>query len=117
MLASKLEKLAEDNPDVISAIEREEITEEEEVSGMKARLLMIDGTVLWVREVLIQNVVTAYSYYWLRPDGSVIIGWDNAPHHREVFSFPHHKHIGGTIEASSETDLPAVIACIRGFLV
>ena len=34
-----------------------------------------------------------YSYYWLRPDETVIIGWDNAPHHESAITFPHHKHV------------------------
>jgi len=31
-----------------------------------------------IREVVIRNEVAAYSYYWLRPDGSIIVGWDDA---------------------------------------
>jgi len=33
-------------------------------------------------------------YYWLDIDSKLKIGWDNAPHHKKLESFPHHKHIG-----------------------
>ncbi len=116
MVEDKIRDLVENNPDVITAIEKEEVTQEEHVAVLKVRLLLCDGTILWIREVLGRNEVIAYSYYWLRPDDSVIIGWDNAPHHREVSSFPHHKHLGNKVEPSNETDLTGVIAFIREFL-
>lgn len=116
MVEDKIKNLVETNPDVIAAIEKEEITEEEHVAVLKVRFLLCDGTILWIREVMVRNEVMAYSYYWLRPDQTVIIGWDNAPHHREVSSFPHHKHRGDKVEPSNETDLNGVIKFIRKFL-
>ena len=44
------------------------------------------------------------------------ISWDNAPHHQEIYSFPHHRHVGRKIEVSEETDLGTVLSFIRDFL-
>ncbi len=33
-----------------------------------------------------------YSFHWQRPDGSLIFRCDNAPHHPELSTFPHHIH-------------------------
>ena len=44
------------------------------------------------------------------------MGWDNAPHHKEVNSFPHHKHLGSKVEPSNERNLSEVLKFIRIFL-
>jgi len=35
-----------------------------------------------------------YRYQYQRADGVTIFRYDNAPHHKSVSTFPHHKHIG-----------------------
>jgi len=102
--------------DIVESIEFFEIAEEEHISKLKAKLRLYDGTILWVREVCIKEAIEAYSYYWLRPDETVIIRWDNAPHHKEISSFPHHKHIGSEVELSQEKSLQEVLSFIKNFL-
>jgi hypothetical protein len=41
-------------------------------------------------------------------DNRLIFRYDNAPHHPEVASFPHHKHLGLEIAASSAPRFVAV---------
>ena len=79
---------------------------------MKAKLRLFDGTILWVREIRIKNNLDAYSYYWLRSDEAVIIGWDNAPHHKNLDTFPEHKHIGNRVEPTREKNLVNVLEFI-----
>jgi len=76
-----LRNIVEEFSDIVEIIEKLEISEEEQVSKLKARLSLCDGTILWVREIRLNEVRQAYSYYWLRPDLTIIVGWDNAPHH------------------------------------
>lgn len=38
-------------------------------------------------------VVTKYSYHWQGSDGALLRRWDNAPHHPEVATHPHHVHL------------------------
>lgn len=52
----------------------------------------MDGTELRVSEVWISDKLRKYSYYWLEETSETIKGWDNAPHHEELDSFPHHVH-------------------------
>lgn len=116
MIEDNLRRIADEYSDIVKFIEKLEISAEEQVSKLKAKLILFDGTILWIREVWIKEKVEAYSYYWLRSDESVIIGWDNAPHHKEVVSFPHHKHLGNKVELSNERDLQNVMEFIRNFL-
>lgn len=102
--------------DLIDSIEIVEFVEEEHISKCRIKAGLIDASILWIREVRIKNQLIAYSYYWLRTDNSIIFGWDNAPHHKEVDTFPHHKHVGGKVESSAQTNLKEVLEYIRDFL-
>lgn len=116
MKETDLQKIVTEYSDIVKSIEKLEISEEEQILAIKAKLNLFDGTIVWVREIRIKGIIEAYSYYWLRSDESVIIGWDNAPHHREVNSFPYHQHIGNRIEVSKERNLRDVLSFIREFL-
>ena len=116
MIEQKLRKTVEEFTDIVDAIEDLEIVEREAVSKLKAKLRLFDGSMLWAREVWVKGVMEAYSYYWLRPDETVIIGWDNAPHHQSVITFSHHKHVGDRIEESGERQMEEILNFIKRFL-
>lgn len=50
-----------------------------------------------------------YSFHVFQ-DNLIIVRWDNAPHHPEVKTFPHHKHLAGEIQDSEEIDVETVLA-------
>ena len=62
------------------------------------RVILLDGSLLQCVERVLQLsdglFTEKYSFHWQRPDGSLIRRWDNAPHHPEIASFPHHVHEG-----------------------
>ena len=103
-------------PDLVAVIETLEFFQKESVSKLKAKLRLFDGTILWVREVWIKDSMEAYSYYWLRSDETIIMGWDNAPHHQKIKTYPHHKHIGDKVEPSTQNNLQNVLIFIENFL-
>jgi hypothetical protein len=43
------------------------------------------------------------------------IRWDNAPHHRDICTFPHHKHLPN-LEESKEMSLDGVLKEIKEWL-
>lgn len=50
-----------------------------------------------------------YSYHYQDKDGKVIFRYDMAPHHIEIETFPHHKHINSdTVIKSSAPNLNEV---------
>jgi len=73
-----------------------------------------DGTNLRVTEDWHGETLRRYSYYWLTPNNELKIGWDNAPHHTHLESYPHHKHVGRqeNLVPSSETRLEDVMPVI-----
>ncbi len=88
-----------------------------ELDGQTLRLILYlrDGTSLRLTEQWSGDVLERYSYYWLTATNELKVGWDNAPHHTHLETFPHHKHVSRqhNLQPSSETRLEEVMAFIR----
>ncbi len=50
-----------------------------------------------------------YRYHFMDKSQHLVFRYDNAPHHSDVKSFPHHKHTTRTVKASREPDLRSVL--------
>lgn len=50
-----------------------------------------------------------YRYHYQGNDGSLIFRYDSSPHHPEISTFPHHKHIGDKILPAGPPDLGEVL--------
>jgi hypothetical protein len=75
----------------------------------KVVLRLADGSSLRIWEKYRGRKLQKYSYYWLDPANECIMGWDNAPHHRAVPTFPHHKHVGRQVRATKEKLLDVLV--------
>lgn len=77
-------------------------------------LYLKDGSNLRVAEQWEGEELKRYSYYWLTSEDELKIGWDNAPHHKQLKGFPHHKHVEqqDNLQPSKETGLEDVMAVI-----
>lgn len=65
----------------------------------RLRAKLVDGSELQMFERFRLDddgaaVVGKYSFHWQKADGMLLKRWDNAPHHSEIPSFPHHVHDG-----------------------
>ena len=90
----------------------------EGVAHYRLRTTLLDGSLLQCAERaslrLGQVHIDKYSFHWQRPDGSLIRRWDNAPHHPEISSFPHHLHVGDELHvlAHGAVDMFGVLELI-----
>lgn len=88
-----------------------------EMDGETLQLVLYfkDGTNLRVTEQWSGSILERYSYYWLTATNELKVGWDNAPHHRQLETHPHHKHLGRkeNLQPSSETRLEEVLEIVR----
>jgi hypothetical protein len=50
-----------------------------------------------------------YRYHLQDSEGASVSRWDNAPHHPEVSSFPHHIHDGDEVKSSPPVTIPDVL--------
>jgi hypothetical protein len=95
-------------------IERLDFDDLPELQGIiEGRLRFPDGSLLDFDEVVIirneQLVKLRYAYHYQNESGELIFRYDNAPHYPEIFTCPHHKHVGSAIEPSQIPDLSDVL--------
>lgn len=79
-----------------------------------------DGSQLQINEKLVVEgyvlLKTRYAYHYQKSDGSLGFRYDNAPHHREIPTYPHHKHEAEHILPSQPPDLGDVLREIDAIL-
>lgn len=101
-------KELQSRPDLILTIVQYEHRLRGAVEQFKAVARLADGTNLHINEVWIDGGLHKYAYYQIAPSGDVICGWDNAPHHPDVRTYPHHLHQAGDVYPSAIRSLSDV---------
>ena len=66
--------------------------------------------------VISKNLLQKRKYRYNFVIENRIIRWDNAPHHTEVKTFPHHLHIDSKVLESHEPTIESVLNYIKKFL-
>jgi hypothetical protein len=80
-------------------------------SYVKIQIVLIDNSVLHVREYN-DEFERNYSFHWQDSLGAFLLRWDNAPHHKNLKTFPHHMHKNNLIEESNVISLKDVLKYI-----
>lgn len=93
---------------------------------IEGRLRFWDGSLLKFVEVVQQRGAIVgkleYAYHYQNAFDRLVFRYDNAPHHREISTFPHHKHSAGEggkpelIEPAMAPHLREVLREIERFL-
>lgn len=92
----------------VKEIESLSETSKKDLTSRNCKIIFTDFSVLYIRETWKEGELLKYAYFWFTAIGALIVGWDNAPHHTEAETFPHHKHKADSIEPSAERDLQDV---------
>ena len=104
--------------EIFNSLNRSSIVKKYEVLDFKIwksgryinlKITLKDESLLFAREYLDENERN-YSFHWQDKNGKVIIRWDNARHHKDIKTYPHHKHIGESVAESIEISLGEVLA-------
>lgn len=70
----------------------------EKTALYRYRLHLKDSSLIEITERIVDDgkklETTKYRYHWQDQNGKLIKRWDNAPHHPEVHTHPHHVHEG-----------------------
>ena len=93
-----LERTLRRNPQVSKLEEPFTCLASDDFNGLvRGRVFFWDGSYLDLYEVISTElgypVRISYAYTYLK-EGRRIFRYNNAPHHPEIVTFPHHKHIG-----------------------
>lgn len=88
---------------------------------LRCRVFFWDDSFLDIYEIVSTElgypVRVGYAYTYLR-EGKRVFRYDNAPHHPEIMTYPHHQHVG-SLERLSPADQPSlsqVLAEVEGWL-
>ncbi len=74
---------------------------------LRLRITFIDKSQLEIREYVDDTLrKLSYSYNYISPENAFLFRFDNAPHHKEINTYPHHKHTAnGEVEESEEKEI------------
>ncbi len=89
-------------------------------ANLRIRLRLPDNSFLEISEALVveEGEITwlSYRYHWQDPTGHLILRYDNAPHHQEIGTYPHHKHVAETVVTSQRPSVPDLLKEIQRIL-
>jgi hypothetical protein len=110
-------KLLTKYSDVIASYKISRFEHFGQILRFRAELILIDDTILHVRETVLSISIRKYSYHWQDRRGKLIMRWDNAPDW-DVETFPHHVHVGkeDAVEHSFDRTLEQVLNVVRSRL-
>ena len=98
-------------------IRERDIREREGYIRIKAQLFNNDVLEAFEFVTMINDNIRASTYrlQWQFADGQLKKRWDNAEHHREISTFPHHVHIGvsGKVESSEAMSIQIMLEFIE----
>lgn len=105
-------------------IEELEIFDRSDAVGQSSELYAVlrfyDNSQLQIVEKLVVQAYallkTRYAYHYQRADATLIFRYDNAPHHPQVETYPHHKHIGADVVGCAPPDISEVLREIDAIL-
>ena len=85
---------------------------------IKGEIVFFDNSQLCFIEVKNTEVIpkVKYRYHYMNKDSGLIFRFDNAYHHKELKTFPNHKHIDNEVFESDEPELYDIMIDIQKFI-
>ena len=85
---------------------------------IEGKITFLNGSTLDFGEVknVKYNPKMKYRYHYMDEDKNLIFRYDNADHHKEIATFPHHKHAPNGIEESEEPDIEDIMKEITSII-
>lgn len=105
---------------VVRSVQVREREERLHEGFIRLRAVLSNGDLLEAFEFVVATPDTlqtlTYRIHWQQGDGRLRRRWDNAPHHREVPTFPHHVHAGPTdhVASSEPMTILKILALVEG---
>ncbi|MFZ3091917.1 MAG: DUF6516 family protein [Nitrospirota bacterium] len=116
-----IEKIIASNPIVLSSSIQKQFGPEDETVYLKGNLLFINFSVLEIALFVnkIQNEVSIdkYRFHYMNKEGKLIFRYDNAPHHHEIPTFPHHKHTSSKVIQSLMPSIKDILNEITAIII
>ncbi len=72
---------------------------------------LTNSSVLHIRERYKDGELIKCSYHLMKRNR--VVRWDNVPHHKEISTYPYHKHEDNVIKESGKMEINAVLKEIK----
>jgi len=95
---------------------KSEYDEDNNIGIIGGSLRFRDGSVFHFREVFVGEV-RRYRFHYMDRENNMIFRWDNAPHHRNLSTFPHHVHLPDGVRESGEVMFSEVLHRIEDIVI
>jgi hypothetical protein len=115
----KIEKSLDNHSHIIEDQIIKTNTFADDKGSIEGEIFFIDETTLDFMEVVNTNKTEKekYKYYYMDKEKQIIFRYDNAQHHRDLKTFPHHKHTENNVEESKEPNFDIVLNEIENKLI
>lgn len=106
----------------IATIEIIEVLASDDYNGiLRCRIHFWDGSFLNIHETVSTElgypIRVVYAYSYIRAD-QCVFRYDNAPHHPDIITFPHHKHNGeNRIAPADQPAITQVLSEVERYLL
>lgn len=108
-----IEKSISTNPIILSSDVQKHFGPDGKTVYVKGSLLFIDSSILdiaiFAREIRNSISIAKYRFPYMDNQRHMVFRYDNAPHHPELPSYPHHKHIKNIVVSSSLPSLKEIL--------
>lgn len=89
-----------------------EYDEDADIGIIGGSIVFKDGSVLHFKEILLGEK-RQYRFHYMDERNNLISRWDNAPHHKELRTFPHHIHLPDGVKENKPVKLIDVLVKIE----
>jgi hypothetical protein len=115
----KIEKVLSDYNHIVEDYIINKQTFTQEKGAIESEVFFNDSSQLEFNEVVNTNQISKqkYSYHYMDKNKEMIFRYDSVQHHRDIKTFPHHKHIQNGIEESTEPDLERILKEIENMVL
>lgn len=118
---AEIEKTINSSSIVLSSTIQKYFGPDEETVYLKGQLTIIDSSVLEIAMFATESRETLsidkYRLHYMTSAGQMLFRYDNSPHHPEIGSHPHHKHIPDKIIPTPMPTIKAVLNEISAIIV
>ncbi|MBW2345988.1 MAG: hypothetical protein JRF53_18725 [Deltaproteobacteria bacterium] len=118
---SEIEKSIDSSSIVISSNIQKYFGPDEETVYLKGHIRIIDSSILEIAVFAIQSrddiSIDKYRLHYISGTGQMLFRYDNAPHHPEIDSHPHHKHTPDKVIPSKMPSLKDVLNEISAIII
>lgn len=116
-----LEKTINSSPIVLSSTIQKDFSPDAKTVYIRGNIVFINSScieiAIFAREIHSSITIDKYRYHYMNAQRQMIFRYDNAPHHPEISSHPHHKHKENAVSASSLPNLKDILNEISAIIL